>query len=461
MSRPAARRRATPMAGAAASERLTPQTIMRGDYASPPAEGRRAGRAAEDPPPDGGDGIASPGATPGGLRREADRRLLRRHLEHPGPGVADERRQGRARPGRPGLVGCPAEGLLQRRARHEPRRAAAGRGLRVRAVEARPRVLPVPRRELRAGRRALLLRLQPRRVHRAQHRRDGPQQRDPAARAREPAGRRLRDLPRTRPDVPPARHPGDPLPALLLPRAAHPLHRRLGHGRRPGDPGARARLGQRAQSPLGVPRHGPEHDGRPRVPGARDRRDPRAVRAEPLEPSGRGARPGARAGLVRGRPLRRRRRVRRLRARGDPPALARSTERPAPGWSSGRAISPAAGPTTPAPPRTSAPPGATSPRAPAGSRTTRAGGSTGGCARTGAARAASGPPAGRRSPTARRSPPARATASTSTDTGRSGCGRSSTGAGRSGTSGRPPASRTSRRGSGGCHCASSPGRPSG
>jgi len=211
---------------------------------------------------------------------EASGDVLRRHLEHRRPAVSDERDQ--AGPGPRGDVRGRhgAAGLLPLGCRHRQMGPHPRRRVRHRPVAERAGHLPLPRRELRARRRDLPVRVQPRRLHRAQHGRLHPQLRDPQAAVREPDPAGLRALPR--PDGAPPRHRGAAVPPHLLLRVADQVHRGLGHRRRAGHPADRGAAGRRLQQAVAVPRHDALDDGRQRLPRPGDRREAPSVRADPL-----------------------------------------------------------------------------------------------------------------------------------------------------------------------------------
>ena len=114
---------------------------------------------------------------------------------------------------------------------------------------------------------------------------------------------------------------------------AHPLHRRVRHGRQPGHP--RRHRPRDQSAPLRVPRHAPQWAGRPGLPCRGDRRAPQAVRADAVDERAHpdaGASDAGGAALVR-RGARERRRRRDDGSGGRQPALRSSR---ANGSSSGR-----------------------------------------------------------------------------------------------------------------------------
>ncbi len=215
----------------------------------------------------------------------------------------------------------PARLLHQRgRLRQLRSRPAPGRGLRLRSVPQRDRLLPVPGSELRAGRRDLHRRLQPGRLHRSlagRHGREGrvadqglpgrgtaPRGGSPLSTHADARGRVRRE------------HRG--VQARPLPRTEDHLPRCLRHRGRSGC--ARLRAGHPE-----VPRRPAERPRPLRSTGTGYRRDQAEVRADVLgstQRSGRSDGGSARqAGVVRGRALRCRRRLRPDRAVRHRPAV--------------------------------------------------------------------------------------------------------------------------------------------
>ena len=257
---------------------------------------------------------------------ETDRDLRRRNLEQPRPGRArdgaaptderdEARTRGQAAHGRRRRPG----GVLRRRPLL-PRTAGQdhGRGIRARRRAERPRPLSIDRLQLRARRRAVLVRLQPWRVHGPYARGVHEQGRADRQRRRLLPPQNLRVL-RTKPCAGIARvAEGVSRRASRSRVSDDQADRRLGHGRR-----ARCTRRDRPNRPqarreqVRASRRRPARADRERVSGARDRRAPRAVQAEPLA-AARGLARQPRAGLVPGRAQRHRRQrfARRARERG-------------------------------------------------------------------------------------------------------------------------------------------------
>ena len=207
--------------------------------------------------------------------------VLRRDLEQAGRRDHHQRREdrphGAERPERDRWR-LSARLLRQRGRRRQLRgRQDPGRRVRVRAVPQRDRQLPVPRAELRAGRRDLHHRLQPWRLHGALGGRNGR------------AGRAAHQVSLVEERLPTAvrlyQHVEEPtgrlgrgcrgVPARPLPPGQGGLPRRLRHRGRPRRAGLHA-------AGAAVPRRTAERPGGARPPRAGDRRDPAEVRAHLL-----------------------------------------------------------------------------------------------------------------------------------------------------------------------------------
>ncbi|CAA9323101.1 MAG: hypothetical protein AVDCRST_MAG34-1557, partial [uncultured Nocardioidaceae bacterium] len=243
---------------------------------------------------------------------EAAGDLLRRDVEPPRQPVCHQHREDRSdradRPRRHGRRAA-AGALPQRGGRQLPRGPVPRRRVRAGPLHQRAGRLPLPGPQLRAGRRDLRVRLQPRRLHRPV---DGGD--DRKGRTADQAGPRRRAAARGGGALQAARSrrwhvrlQRRRVPPRLLPRRdTYPVPRRVRHRRR-------ARRARRRPPCSPVPRRAAQRRGALCPAGAGRRRAADEVRALPL--GGReGRRQRGRAGppgVVRRRALRRRRRLRR------------------------------------------------------------------------------------------------------------------------------------------------------